>query len=360
MTPPTVRGVGAFGSGTTSFTAAVPTGGNAPQSGDAMYIIVESSDSTTTAGTPNTPSGGWDKLAENTIAGGLTNVSTLTIFGKFAGVGEGNVTVDGVLNHCSGAMIVIADHGLIAITDTVVGTPTDHGVGIIGLITASITVIADSLIIQTIGFSDDAADTTNHSGQSNANLANGSEKIDQTVATGAGGGIGIWTATCAGTSTGATTWAHDTAVQSQSLHLGIRPKAVLVVQEATHAHTADALGLIQHNSLAVVDALHSLFSETPTLSVHGTGLTVQSTSHQHTADGVSLVVKYVLGVSDANHGLSSDFLSLIQHNILSVSDALHVHLADTLNLYIQDIETSYSHSGRSESGTRRGTARSRR
>src|SRR3990167_7668857 len=111
MAAPTVRGVGAFGSGTTSFLAAVPTSPNAPVAGDAMYIIMESSDSTTAAGTPTTP-GGWSKLFENTIAPGATNVSTLTVFGKIAGAGEANVTVNGVLDHCAGAMVVISNHGL--------------------------------------------------------------------------------------------------------------------------------------------------------------------------------------------------------------------------------------------------------
>lgn len=225
MAAPTVRGVGAFGSGTTSFTAAVPTGGSAPQAGDAMYIVMESTDSTTTAGTPNTPSG-WTKLFENTIAAGSSTepaVSTLTIFGKIAGAGEGNVTVDGVGNHCAGAMVVVAGHGLGAITDTVVGTAADHGTSTTNILAPSITVEADSLIITCMGLGDDANDTTNVSGVTNANLASITERIDQTVSTGSGGGVGIYTATCAGTSTGTTEWDHDTAAASQSVQLGIKP-----------------------------------------------------------------------------------------------------------------------------------------
>jgi len=222
---PTLRGVGAFGSGTTSFTAAVPTAGNAPQAGDAMYIIMESTDSSTTAGTPNTP-GGWNKLFENTIAAGSSTepaVSTLTIFGKIAGAGEGNVTVDGVGNHCAGAMIVVAGHGLAAITSTVVGAATDHGTSTTNVLAPSINVTAGSFIITCMGLGDDAADTTNVSGVTNANLAGIAERIDQTVSTGSGGGVGIYTATCAGSSTGTTEWDHDTAASSQSMQLGITP-----------------------------------------------------------------------------------------------------------------------------------------
>src|SRR3990167_9596035 len=117
MAAPSVRGVGAFGSGTTSFVAAVPTAGSAPVAGDAMYIIMESSNSTTAAGTPATPNG-WTSLFENTVAPGATNVSTLTVFGKIAGAGESDVTVSGVGDHCTGAMVVIADHGLSVIGGT--------------------------------------------------------------------------------------------------------------------------------------------------------------------------------------------------------------------------------------------------
>lgn len=222
---PTVRGVGAFGSGTTSFTAAVPTAGNAPQAGDAMYIIMESTDSTTGAGTPTTP-GTWSKLFENTIAAGASvepAVSTLTIFGKIAGASESNVTINGVGNHCAGAMIVVAGHGLSAITDTVVGSATDHGTSTANILAPSINVTAGSLILICMGLGDDANDTTNVSGVVNANLASITERIDQTVSTGSGGGVGIYTATCAGTSTGTTEWDHDTAASSQSLQLGIPP-----------------------------------------------------------------------------------------------------------------------------------------
>jgi hypothetical protein len=234
---PTVRGVGAFGSGTTSFTAAVPTAGNAPQTGDAMYIIMESTDSTTGAGTPNTP-GGWSKLFENTIAAGSSSepaVSTLTIFGKIAGASESNVTVDGVGNHCAGAMIVIAGHGLAAITDTVVGSATDHGTSAANLLAPSISVTAGSLVIVAMGLGDDANDTTNVSGVTNANLASITERIDQTVSTGSGGGVGFYTATVAGTSTGTTEWDHDTAASSQSLQLGIPPPATTPFADARAA-----------------------------------------------------------------------------------------------------------------------------
>jgi len=226
MSAPTVRGVGVYGSGTTSFTAAVPTGGSAPVSGDALYIIMESTDSTTTAGTPSTPAG-WTSLFEQTFAAGSSTepaVSTLTVFGKIAGAGEANVTVNGVGNHCSGAMVVVAGHGLSSITATAIGTATDHGTTTTSVNTASLTVTGNSLIIGCIGLGDDANDTTNvTAGPTNTNLASITLQRDQTVNTGSGGGVAIWTATCAGTTTGTTAWTHDTAAQSESLHIAIPP-----------------------------------------------------------------------------------------------------------------------------------------
>ena len=253
MAAPTVRGVGAFGSGTTSFTAAVPTGGSAPVSGDAMYIVMESTDSTTTAGTPATPAG-WTSLFENTIAAGSSTepaVSTLTVFGKIAGAGEANVSVTGVGNHCAGAMIVIADHGLSVITDTVVGTSTNHGTGTTNLLAPSITVTADSLIITAMGLGDDANDTTNISSVTNANLASITEQIDQTVNTGSGGGVGIYTATCAGTSTGTTSWDHDTAASSQSMQLGIKPSSDVTLAITGNAGTASVGSVLAALALAI-------------------------------------------------------------------------------------------------------------
>lgn len=226
MSSPIVRGLGAYASGTTSFVATVPGGAIAPQANDAMYIIVESTNGGAGApGTPNTPSG-WTKLLETTTDPEGFNISTLTIFGKIAGVGETDVTINGFLNHGSGALIVIRNHGLAVITDTVIGSVVES-TQLTGISIPSISVTAESLILMAFGLTDDSADTTNVSNVANGNLASIGEWIDECVATGNGGGVGIYTATCAGITTGSTTWDHDTAVPSQSVHLGIPPLAAL-------------------------------------------------------------------------------------------------------------------------------------
>ncbi len=207
--------------GTTSTTITAST----QSEGNLLLIFVESSNSTTAAGTPNTPAN-WNKIFERTEGSDELNVTTLTIFSRLAPAGgTGNVTVNGVLNHITGSMMTITGHGITTAdaTQIVVGTGAGHGTEITGLSTTGITVTANSLIVWVIGLSDNATDTTNASGYTNANLADITERCDNTQSTGVGGGIALATATCAGTTTGNGTWAHDTAVKSQSVYLGIKP-----------------------------------------------------------------------------------------------------------------------------------------
>lgn len=221
-----VTGVGV---GTSTITATLNSISNNKEltvksTNDLLLIFVESSDSTTAAGTPNTPTD-WYKIFERTEGGGALNVTTLTIFARLSPLnGLANVVVDGVANHILGLMMTIDNHGISSVdTDIVVGTGAGHGTGTTSLTTTSINVTANSMIVWAIGLSDDASDTSNAATYTNANLANISEKRDNTQTTGAGGGVAVATATCSGTSTGNGTWAHDTAVQSQSVYLGIKP-----------------------------------------------------------------------------------------------------------------------------------------
>jgi hypothetical protein len=207
---------GAYGSGTTSFLAAVPTAGNAPILGDAMYIVMESCDSATTAGTPTTPTG-WTKLHEDTkgIAGSIA--TTLTIYGRIATASEADVTVTGVGDHCSGSMIVITDHGMKDIRQTVIGTAGgEDAAGTAGSAPA-ITVTAQARVIMCVASSRDVASATQFSSWAATNPASLTELEDNTVATGAGGGIGYAHGTCTGTTTGTATAVVTSAAHSDVL-----------------------------------------------------------------------------------------------------------------------------------------------
>ncbi|HSE45276.1 MAG TPA: hypothetical protein VLA89_08090 [Gemmatimonadales bacterium] len=223
MAAPAVRGTGAVGAGTTSATAAAPTGGSAPQSGDAIFIFVESSDSSTAVGTPNTPAN-YTKLLETSILSGSTGVSTGTIFGKIAGASEGDVTIDGVGDHTVACMVVIAaPHGLSSISDTVIGSinqvTTANGSGS----APSVAVTADSRVLMVCFTSRDINSTAGFNTWANSNFTGVAELADRSVNTNAGGGLGLGTGACAGTSTGTSTWNMGSA-EHQDLHIAIPPE----------------------------------------------------------------------------------------------------------------------------------------
>jgi hypothetical protein len=221
MALPAFRSKGAYGSGTTSCVAAVPTGGSAPQTNDILLIVVESSDSTTVAGTPNTP-GGWTKIFEETQGAGATGVTTLTVFGKRAGASESDVTVDGVGNHCSASMFVFS--GCITTGDAwVVGTGNGGNAGGV-TITGLSTPVADCLVLMICATSRDANFTTQFSSWTNVNLTGITEREDNGVATGAGGGIGLAEGgkSSAG-ATGDSTVTQGTSAIYRSVHVALKP-----------------------------------------------------------------------------------------------------------------------------------------
>jgi len=130
------------------------------------------------------------------------------------------------------------------------------------------------------------------------------------------------------------------------------PATNLVIEDATHSHSADSLALTQVHALAVADAVHSHAADNVALVVNlnvadaahghtadnvtltevagGTDLVVQDGAHVHTADGVALVVE--LAVADATHAHSADNLTVTSDVGLVIQDAAHGHTADSLGL----------------------------
>lgn len=138
--------------------------------------------------------------------------------------------------------------------------------------------------------------------------------------------------------------------------LTLTQQHVLVVADASHAHLADGLTLTQQHVLAIADALHAHAADNIVLSVEGT-LAIADALHAHTADSLTLTQQHVLAVADALHAHLADNLTLVaggttleiadalhahladgialtQLHILTVSDALHAHLADSLTLSV--------------------------
>ena len=104
---------------------------------------------------------------------------------------------------------------------------------------------------------------------------------------------------------------------------------VLAVADSSHAHTADSPALTQAHTLVVADALHAHEAENVVLST-ALVLTVQDGLHGHTADGLTLTQVHVLTVQDGAHPHTADNVSLTQAHALAVADALHAHSADSV------------------------------
>ncbi len=109
---------------------------------------------------------------------------------------------------------------------------------------------------------------------------------------------------------------------------------VLAVQDAASGHTAETIALVQHNILAIDDAAHGHTAENVTLTAHepSTQLTIQDATHGHTSDGLDLTQHNVLLIADGAHGHQAENIALTQHNILSIADATHGHQADNISL----------------------------
>jgi len=250
MTLPAFRSKGAYGVGTTSCVAAVPTGGNAPQANDILLIVVESSDSTTAAGTPNTPAG-WTKLFEETQGDGASGVTTFTIFGKRAGASEINVTIDGVGNHCSATMFVYS--GCIMAGDAwVIGSGGGWTANPIVILDMN-TPVDDCLVVVCVGTSYDANSSTRFSAWTNANLSNLTEREDNTTNTGAGGGFGV--ADGGKTSAGAignTEVTHaGTLIGGRTVHIALKPPlSGTAVGQSIETDASQVLGRIKNKAAA--------------------------------------------------------------------------------------------------------------
>lgn len=150
-------------------------------------IAVESSDSTTAAGTPDTPTG-WSKIFEETQADTATGVTTLTVFARINPGSLSSVTITGVGNHVIAARMWYANHGVSDVTtDLIVGTGNGADTGNATL--NGITTTEDwTLIVQALASTRDATGPT-FSAQTNANLTDLFEKVDTGTTAGAGGNI---------------------------------------------------------------------------------------------------------------------------------------------------------------------------
>jgi hypothetical protein len=302
------RSVGTFGSGTTSATAAVPTGGGAPVSGDLLLIILESSDAFNVGGTPNTPSG-WTKLFEETQAEGANGVTTLTIFGKIAGASESNVTVDGAANHHCCQMICYSGTRNL-VSDVQVGTGNGADTGN-GTATGVTTPEDNCLVLAVFSTTNDAASTTNFSGYTNSNLSSITERIDQGATNGSGGGVGLAEGLKASAgATGNTTVTIAVSDKWRGVHLVLRPAATTIsgTSNITQASdTSTATGTLALKGTSSVTQANNTSTATGALALKATS-TVTQAGNTLVATGIvgsSSPISGVVNVTQANNTLSA-------------------------------------------------------
>ena len=105
----------------------------------------------------------------------------------------------------------------------------------------------------------------------------------------------------------------------------------LVMQDSTHAHTADGIALTQSHALALADALHGHAADAVTLT-QAHALALADALHAHAADSMTLTQAHALALADAVHVHAADGITLTTVGDLVLADALHAHAADGITL----------------------------
>jgi hypothetical protein len=227
---PTVRAVGTVTAGSAATPLAVGTPAGF-QAGDLLLAIFE--DQTGAAGNHVTLAT-WTELAFGDRAA-ATGRTTMTVMGKISDGTEGasqSFALAGTINHWMGRMIAIQNHGLSVIGDVVVSTVAGGAGGGASPQTntiTGITVTADSLIVICGSSGRDIASTTEFSNYTNANLTGIAEQMDNMIILGTGGGFCMATGTCAGTTTGNTTYDQLILYDWNAVQLGVKPAAAAAV-----------------------------------------------------------------------------------------------------------------------------------
>jgi hypothetical protein len=203
-------------------TISVPTAGNAIQPNDFLIIIIESTNTATTAGTPTRPSD-WALIHESTQGAGATGCTTLTVWGKRGTGTETDLTVTGASNHMIGAMFVYSGVKANVTTPWNVGSGNGAATGngtMLGLNTPE----ANCMVLMICASSRDAASGAQFSGWANAALSGILEREDETMILGSGGGFGMAEGLKATAgATGNSTVTIATSEPWRSVHVALQP-----------------------------------------------------------------------------------------------------------------------------------------
>ncbi len=189
---PTFVAAGAVASGTGTISPALPSG---LQTNDILLLFLETANQTISISNQN--GGTWTQVTgspQGTGTAGGSSATCLTAFWSRYNGSQGAPTTSDSGNHQLGRMIAIRGA-------TTSGNPWDVEAGGVdatsntsGSIPGTTTTVANTLVVVAIATSlPDASGTANFSGWTNANLSSLTERTDNTVTAGNGGGLGLAT-----------------------------------------------------------------------------------------------------------------------------------------------------------------------
>lgn len=259
---PTVVGVGTVASGVGTITPGLPTGTAA---GHVLVLVAE------TGNEPLPAMSGWQNIGSGIAQQATgTNITALTLRWKAAAADEVAPTVPDSGDHQVARILGISGADTL---NPFSGTPAfgvDNTTGTAATIPGTTTTDADTLVIAALSTGQDVASTTMVSGWTNANLTSITERMDNWVTAGNGGGFGVITGVKAtagaiGNTTATLTTANTKAVACLAI------KAAITITGKTASDTAT---LTESISINVIQPISTSDSATITESASVTILEV--------------------------------------------------------------------------------------
>lgn len=220
---PSVRNVAAAASSVTAtpLVVTLPT----RVSGDVLVTVLE------IGATSGVTLAGWTQafLRSQAAATGNTNLCVMTRITDNAEGATASFAIAGTINHACGQCLSIQSHGATTTADLTIGVGTGGAASgsspqvVTGI--PSITVTAGSLVCIIGSTALDAASTTQFSAYTNTDPNSFTERMDNVVIAGNGGGYCFADGTIVGTSTGTAGFTEATNEAWNGVQIGIPPVA---------------------------------------------------------------------------------------------------------------------------------------
>jgi len=224
MAMPTIVGVGAGTSNVGAMTIPYPVGYTAVLNDIALSFI-----ETESAGVV-TPPTNWAVLTSSTVASGTT--TKLWVLWRRLTASEATPSIADAGDHMGGRMIVLNGVETVGNPWDVFSSTTELVADATVSIPSVTTTVADCLILDAFGTGQDVASTAGATGWTNINLGSVTERMDNWVTTGLGGGFAM--------ATGTKATAGSTGITTATLSLTVNFKTLIkiAIKGATAAPSA--------------------------------------------------------------------------------------------------------------------------